>query len=133
MLGTLSIPQLRVDLSQERTKAYWGGPFLWDDCWVNAVTPILPFNPNLGAQVYCNQWLPQLTGPGGLASHYLNAKGKLPRGTYTVYYTETWPRPYTDLEALYDDLGNQVNSAPTRVTPGSGGTSYSFKVGPPKK
>jgi hypothetical protein len=133
MLGTLSIPQLRVDLSQERTKAYWGGPFLWDDCWVNAVTPILPFNPNLGAQVYCNQWLPQLTGPGGLASHYLNAKGKLPRGTYTVYYTETWPRPYTDLEALYDDFGNQVNSAPNHVTPGSGGTSYSFTVGPPKK
>ena len=133
MLVTLSIPQLGVDLSQEQAKAYWSGPFLWDDYWVNAVTPILPFNPKLGAQVYCNQWLPLLTGPGGLAGRYLNAEGKLPRGAYTVSYTETWPRPYTDLEALYDDLGNQVNSVPTHFTPGSWGTSYSFKVGPPKK
>lgn len=73
-----------------------------------------------------------MTGAGGLAGSYLDAEGRLARGTYTVYYTETFPRPYTDLEALYDDFGNQVNSTPTKVSPVPD-TSYTIKVVPPQK
>jgi hypothetical protein len=132
MLVTLRIPMAGVDLSQDESKAYWTGPFLWDDYWVNALGPIPAFNPNIGAQVYANRWLPLLTGANGLAMN-LTADGKLPRGTYTVYYTETWPRTFTGLDLAYDDLGNPLTTPWHAYTATYVNDPYIFKVGPPKK
>jgi hypothetical protein len=33
----LSIPEAGMDISYAQAKAYWTGPFLWDDYWVNAL------------------------------------------------------------------------------------------------
>jgi hypothetical protein len=122
----LSIPEAGVDLSYAQAKAYWTGPFLWDAYWVANAGEIPAFNPNIGAQVYANRWLPPLTGVNGLATNLQG--GKLPPGTYTVNYSERWVGPYTGLDQAYDDLGNPL-WGPWHVEPPSeGSTSFTFTV-----
>ncbi len=104
-LISLSIPEAGADLSYQQSKAYWN-LHLWDQYWVDATgLAILGFNPKIGAQPYADTWLAPLTGESGLAGN-LTVEKKLPPGTYTVNYTERVIRPFTTLEAYYDDEGN---------------------------
>jgi hypothetical protein len=123
-LISLRIPEAGVDLSTEQAKAYWH-LHTWDQYWVDA-TGYQPvgFNPNIGAQPYANTWLAPLTGGKGLASNLVSLK--LPRGTYHVYYTETYPQPTVDLEII-DVWG------PTHFGKGSMPVEFTFKVGAPVK
>ena len=128
----LSIPEAGVDLSYAQAKAYWTGPNLWDQYWVDATgVPVLAFNPHIGAQPYANRWLPPLTGDKGLATNLTDKK--LPEGTYTVHYTERVVRPFTSLELVYDDQGNpSTTQKPTHIKPyTSDPVVFTFTVGPP--
>ena len=123
-----------MNLSYAQSKAYWTGPYLWDEYWVDATgVPVLAFNPHIGAQPYANRWLPPLTGDKGLATS-LTADKKLPEGTYTVNYTESVVRPFTSLELVYDDQGDPSSTQmPTHMKPPytSDLVVYTFTVGPP--
>jgi hypothetical protein len=121
-LLTLRIPEAGVDLSTEQAKAYWNFR-TWDQYWVDATgyEPV-GFNPSIGAQPYANTWLAPLTGDKGLATVLVG--GKLPRGTYHVFYTETYMQPTVDLEII-DVWG------PTHFGKGSMQVEFSFKVGAP--
>lgn len=106
-LISLSIPEAGVGLSYRDSKAYWT-LHPWDQYWVDATgVPILGFNPKIGAKPYADTWLAPLTGENGLADN-LTADMKLPRGNYTVNYTESVVKPFTDLEVAWDDEGNPV-------------------------
>jgi hypothetical protein len=123
-LLTLRIPEAGVDLSTEQAKAYWNFR-TWDQYWVDATgLDIVGFNPSIGAQPYANTWLAPLTGAEGLATRLVNLK--LPRGTYHVYYTETYMQPTVDLEII-DQWG------PTHFTKGSTPVEFTFKVSAPVK
>jgi len=106
----LSIPDLGVEVSYEQSGAYWSGPHLWDEYWVNGVMPIDPFNPHLGTRVYANTWLVPLTGESGLAANLID--GNLPVGTYTVYYTERGLRTWTGLDLIFDGQKTPYHSKP---------------------
>jgi hypothetical protein len=127
-LLTLSIPQLDVDLSRDAAKAYWTGPYLWDQYWVDATggNPIVGFNEHLGTMGYANRWLLPL--------------GKLPRGAYTVAYTEYWRHLYTGLEQsyTYDPVTDDwyPMTTPYHVPPSTEQPEpyvFTFKVGAAKK
>lgn len=123
-LISLRIPEAGVDLSAEQAKAYWHFR-TWDQYWVDA-TGYLPvgFNPSIGAQPYANTWLAPLTGDAGLATTLV--RGKLPRGVYHVFYTETYSQPSVDLEII-DHWG------PTHFGKGTNSVEFTFKVGAPVK
>jgi hypothetical protein len=123
-LISLRIPEAGVDLSAEQAKAYWHFR-TWDQYWVDATgLDIVGFNPSIGAQPYANTWLAPLTGDEGLATNLVG--GKLPRGSYHVFYTETYPQPSVDLEIL-DHWG------PTHFGKGTNSVEFTFKVGAPVK
>lgn len=133
-LISLSIPEAGVNLSYEQSKAYWTGPYLWDQYWVDATgIPILGFNPNIGAQPYANRWLPPLTGDKGIATMNLTTDKKLAQGIYHVNYTESVVQPFTDLELMYDDQGDPLpTQKPTHTMPyTSDPVVFTFTVGPP--
>jgi hypothetical protein len=133
-LLTLSIPQLGVDLSRDAAKAYWTGPYLWDQYWVDATgIPILGFNPNIGAQPYANRWLPPLTGDKGIATMNLTTDKKLAQGIYHVNYSESVVQSFTNLELMYDDQGDPLpTQKPTHTMPyTSDPVVFTFTVGPP--
>jgi len=128
-LISLSIPEAGVDLSYQDSKAYWN-LHLWDQFWVDATFAITGFNPHIGARAYADTWLAPLTGENGLADN-LTADLKLPPGTYTVNYTESVVKPFTDLELWYDDQGNPL-WGPIHVKPYTSDTLVcTFTVAPP--
>jgi hypothetical protein len=130
----LSIPTVGVNLSYAQSKAYWTGPTQWDEYWVGLLGPFPPaFNPSLGAQGYCNHWWVPLTGNKGIATN-LTVDNKLPKGSYTVYYTETWAHTYTCLDMAWDDMGNPLTT-PYHIPPGGPyvANPFTFTIGRPVK
>lgn len=129
----MRIPQAGIDMSHDRgtggatdSGAFGSGPTLYDQYWVNLLFPITGFRPQSGAQVYAVHWGVPLTG-GELLAANLTADGKLPEGTYTVYYEETIPQPMTGLDGIYDG-----QKTPYHPEPGTNVTApYTFTVGPP--
>lgn len=132
----LRIPEAGVDLSYDRgtggtsdSRAYDGGASLYDAYWVTLLFPITAFRPQGGAQVYGSHWWVPLTDTEwdqGIATN-LTASGRLPEGTYTVYYEETINGPMAGLDGIYD--GPQT---PYDPSPGKNVTApYTFTVGPP--
>ncbi len=109
----LSIPGV-VDVSYEQAKAYWTGPFLFDQYWVNGVAGgeiWYAFNPSIAADIYANRWLLPL--------------GKLTRGTYTVSYAERWVKEWTGMDPDY----GRTHGGPWHARAGDGGsTSFTFRV-----
>ena len=128
----MRIPEAGIDMSYDRgtggasdSGAFGSGPTLYDQYWVKLLFPITGFKPQSGAQVYAVHWGVPLTG-GEFATN-LTADGKLPEGTYTVYYEETIPQPMTGLDGIYDG-----QKTPYHPTPGTNVTDpYTFTVGPP--
>jgi hypothetical protein len=108
-LISLTIPEAGVDLSYQKSKAFWN-LHPWDQYWIDATgMAIVGFNPRIGAKPYANTWLAPLTGDEGIADEdILTAAKKLPAGTYTVNYTESVVKPFADLEIAWDDEGNPV-------------------------
>lgn len=129
----MRIPEAGMDMSYDRgvggpsdSGAFGSGPTLYDRYWVDLLFPITGFRPQSGAQVYAVHWGVPLTG-GELLATNLTADGKLPEGTYTVYYEETIPQPMTGLDGIYDG-----QKTPYHPKPGTNVTDpYTFTVGAP--
>ncbi len=129
----MRIPEAGIDMSYDRgvggpsdSTAFGSGPTLYDQYWVELLFPITGFRPQSGAQVYAVHWAVPLTG-GELLAKNLTPDGKLPQGTYTVYYEETIEGPMTGLDGVYDGQKTPYHAAPgTNVT-----APYTFTVGPP--
>jgi FlaG/FlaF family flagellin (archaellin) len=129
----MRIPEAGMDMSYDRgvggpsdSTAFGSSPTLYDEYWVKLLLPITGFKPQSGAQVYAVHWAVPLTG-GELPAKNLTADGKLPQGTYTVYYEETVEGPMAGLDGIYDG-----QKTPYHATQGTTVTApYTFTVGPP--
>jgi len=128
----MRVPEAGIDMSYDRgvggpsdSTAFGSGPTLYDQYWVKLLFPITGFKPQSGSQVYAGHWAVPLTS-GEFATN-LDADGKLPQGTYTVYYEETTPQPMTGLDGIYDGQKTPYHARPgTHVA-----ARYTFTVGPP--
>lgn len=126
LLIKLSIPEAGVRVSAQQSRAFWTGPILWDEFWMNWA-PIVPYDPRIKAKPYANRWLVPLTGKKGIATNLTAAK-KLPQGTYTVNYAETLLFPIIDLELMYD---GQTEPYVFQPEPWTAYAPFTFTVGPP--
>ena len=116
----MRIPEAGIDMSYDRgvggpsdSGAFGSGPTLYDQYWVKLLLPITGFKLQSGSQVYAAHWGVPLTGGERLATN-LTADGKLPQGTYTVYYEETIPGPMTGLHGTLT-MGRRRPTSPSRA------------------
>jgi hypothetical protein len=132
----MRIPEAGIDMTYDRgtggkadSKAYGGGATLYDAYWVRLLLPLSGFKPSSGTQVYASHWWVPLTDTeweSGSATN-LTADGKLPQGTYTVYYEETVQESTPGLVGVYD--GPKTTRDAERGTTVT--ASFTFTVGPP--
>ena len=124
----LGIPEAGVKLSKTQSMAFWTGPILWDKYWEDATGLVMvPYDPRLKLKGYANRYLVPLTGKKGIATN-LTANKKLPQGTYTVHYKETYVLPVVDLS-----LQDPPQTKPVIYWPGPPYVNppFTFTVGVP--